>query len=73
MEFNHQVLTYGPSSRYFGTANANDELCFFSKEVGLVVKVDKEFSAEGIGMIFSQKNSVHRFIAPQMVGYSHYR
>ncbi len=46
MEFNHQVMTYGQYLNSIGQTIQTTSLLFFSK-VGLVVKVDKDFSVDG--------------------------
>jgi hypothetical protein len=57
MEFNHQVMTYGQILDNTGTAIQTTSKLFFSK-VGLIVKVDKEFSTEGSVTYFPEEFDV---------------
>jgi hypothetical protein len=54
MEFNHQALTYGQISDTSGQLFQTTSTLLFSK-VGLIVKVDKEFSAEGSVAFFPEE------------------
>jgi hypothetical protein len=61
MEFNRQVLTYGQVPDTSGQLLQTTSVLFFSK-VGLFVKVDKDFSAEGSVDFFPEEfgSSVYR-------------